>query len=210
MMDRPIIFSSPMVEAIVAGRKTMTRRLLKPQPQGMLAEVGCIHIHGEPWPRVWTGAGPTGGVITKQQVRFAVGMRLWVRETWAETSVAPIIETIDKPWVVYRAADSRTDYGGPWRSPIHMRRRDSRITLTVTAVKVERLQDISEEDAKTEGVEPVISGREGWSTPLKTYRTGFVRIWNTIHGEKAWLDNPYVVAVGFKSELRNIDNLQAA
>lgn len=221
MTDRPIIFSGPMIEAIVAGRKTMTRRLLKQQPEpfrlkeddphwgnglkaGDWCPVDLLHVHGEPWPRVTLGR-----VITRQEVRFALGMRLWVRETWKPHSLYAGIRPRDIPEsnIFYAADHKYSPSNTPWRPSIFMPRWASRITLTVTVVKVERLQDISEEDAKAEGVEPVIAGREGWSTPIKTYRTGFVKIWNTIHGEKAWLDNPYVVAVSFEAALRNIDHV---
>lgn len=190
MKERPIIFSAPMVRAILDGRKSVTRRL-----------------------------------ATSPLRKCEPGDRLWVRETWAQTSVFPIVETIDRPMVVYREFDNRTDYGGPWRSPIHMPRWASRITLEVTGVKVERLQDISEDDALAEGVyrvdptpEELASGdctpedfvfmapgtRQGWrkkNAPEKwgpTAAVAFRFVWESLHGAGSWAENPEVVAISFR------------
>lgn len=196
LVERPILFSGAMVEAIVAGRKTMTRRVLKPQPElfrhsqddpamgsrrGDLCRLDLYHEEGRPWPRVQLGR-----VITNQEVRYKVGTRLWVRETWAETQVFPIVETIDRPMVVYRAADNRTDYGGPWRPAIHMPRSAARLVLDVTAVRIERLQDITPQDATKEGV-------EGDLPPLES----FASLWSTIYSPDAWTNNPVVAVITF-------------
>lgn len=175
MAERPIIFSAPMVRAILADRKTMTRRL-----------------------------------ATSPLRKCEPGDLLWVRETIATHGAAePLIyaKGDGHPWgsPIYRA----TFTGGllpecegftKWRPSIHMPRWASRITLRVTSVKIERLQDISEEDAKGEGVEPVVAGRAGWSDPIYSHRTGFVRLWNELHGAGAWLANPEVVAISFARE----------
>ena len=126
MSDHPIIFSGPMVRSLLDGRKTQTRRVLKPQPQGEQ-------------PKNWTRAND-------KAVRYAPGDRLYVREA---------INKVSTPGdVVYRAdfeAGGNDGAGLGWRPSIHMPRWASRLTLTVTDVRVQRLQDISEEDARAEG-----------------------------------------------------------
>jgi hypothetical protein len=86
----------------------------------------------------------------------------------------------------------------------------SRLTLIVEAVKTEMLQDISEEDAQAEGVAPSTSGQWADGEPIKTYRTGFVRIWGELHGDDAWAANPEVVALTFRVIEANIDKLTEA
>lgn len=88
---------------------------------------------------------------------------------------------------------------------IHMPHHLSRLTLIVTATKIQRLQDITEDDARAEGVEPAVAGVDYDGGPLKTYRTGFVRIWGALHGPDSWLSNPWVMAVSFRPILANID-----
>ncbi|WP_188260831.1 hypothetical protein [Azospirillum tabaci] len=148
MRDIPIIFSAPMIKALLAGSKTQTRRILKPQPKtfavddkGTMCDVGLQHLEGDPRPRIWLWKNGAG-VLTEQKVRFAVGDRLWVRETWAETWEK-------RPW--YRATPEDGLHPIKPIPSIHMPRRASRLTLVVEGVKVERLQDISEEDARAEG-----------------------------------------------------------
>ncbi|MNC30161.1 hypothetical protein D3C75_784370 [compost metagenome] len=132
------------------------------------------------------------------------GDRLWVREAWAQINVA---QAPGESWVVYRECDNRTDYGGPWRPSIHMRRRDSRILLEVTDVRVERLQDISEGQVLDEGigdhrfdcdrpVEP--DGYPACSCGSIGYVDAFAELWNTINGTGAWDTNPWVWVVEFK------------
>lgn len=167
MTDRPIIFSGPMVRALLDGRKTQTRRLLSPQPEtfliaGMECEVAAVHVDAEAVPRV-----ATGRVLTRQKLRCAVGDSLYVREAWhVRGRYTDVVE------VGYSASQKRshTEYveqfpvaaavpgKGKWPTfpksgpSIHMPRWASRLTLTVEDVRVERLQAISEADAVAEGV----------------------------------------------------------
>ncbi|MFJ1260113.1 hypothetical protein [Cupriavidus sp. CuC1] len=168
MKERPILFSGAMVRAILDGRKTQTRRVVKPQP-----------IYGlDDWDWSWPipGKNVTAGTFDRWRddvknplsPRYCPygqpGDRLYVRETWAQ----PV--PLDPGPTFYRA-----DYTGDvlgkyenlppaeaitWRPSIHMPRALSRIQLEVTAVRVERLNDCSEADAQAEGVEPVDSERE--------------------------------------------------
>ena len=182
MTDRPILFSAPMIRALLDGRKTQTRRILKPQPL----------------------MGYTPDVTASKGVRFAKGDRLWVRETFSFDHRWTGLPPRDVQWeepVWYWADGDPTD--GDWTKPkpgIHMPRWASRLTLTVTDVRAQRLQEISEADAIAEGAPAVISG-QGVDGPVKTHRTGFVGIWNKINGN--WLDNPWVVAITFVVEQRN-------
>lgn len=190
MGERPIIFSAPMVRAILAGRKTMTRRLLRKAG----THNGEAVNYNSPYRKMHSGD------------------RLWVRENLRVVSEGieyaaddTLLAETEAEWSD-RAAELWNRYAhdyGPDLHPtlipsIHMPRWASRITLEVTAIKVERLQDISEEDAEAEGVDPVVAGRTGWSEPILTHRTGFVRIWNELHGDGAWLANPEVVAISFR------------
>jgi hypothetical protein len=205
--ERPIIFSGGMVRAILAGRKTMTRRMLKPQPEpfarpdGSLAEVAAIQLEGEPCPRI-----ALGRVLTRQKVRFAVGDRLWVREAFAVHRCAEnrIYARGDMhPWgsPIYRATFS----GGlspecegftKWRPSIHMPRWASRITLAVTAVKIERLHEITVAEAISEGALESGLPYVGAMTSDMA-RVAFSLLWDSLHGKRSWEEDPWVVAVSF-------------
>lgn len=95
-----------------------------------------------------------------------------------------------------------------WKPSIHMPRDDSRLTLEITDVRAQRLQDITEQDAQAEGCDPQIAGHDGWHGTLTTYRTGFVYLWNSLHGKPGhhWLDNPEVMALSFEVHQKNVDN----
>lgn len=204
--DIPIIFSAPMVRALLDGCKTMTRR-----PAWRLPGKAGRRQRRDPswppgmWPSAWQNREP--------------GDRLWVQETWAKTRVSPIISTIDNPWTVYAACDNRTDYGGPWRSAAQMKRADSRLTLVVTATKVEPLLDISEADARAEGCTgwhnstpgPVCNLGEGWTMQqcgeLVSPAGEFQMLWSKLHPEWDGYSSPEVVALTFTVHKQNIDEL---
>ncbi|WP_052489894.1 MULTISPECIES: hypothetical protein [Pseudomonas] len=232
--ERPILFSAPMVRAILEGRKTVTRRAVKGFQ--IPAEDTSIPIGdrqrwsaiGQRDPRYgFCVFGSTEAECAKELEVYAPcpygkpGDRLWVRETWARIRVA---QAPDQEWVVYRECDNRTDYGGPWKPGIHMFRRDSRILLEVTAVRVERLQDISDEQAQAEGIIPVPKTTEGshqfWRNYhlsgdgtfcVRTPKESFKSLWCHVaggsfpRGEAAykasphsWDANPWVWVVEFK------------
>lgn len=222
MADRPIIFSGAMVRAILAGRKSQTRRVLKLQPipfavndKGTLCDVGLMHVGGDRLPRVTLGR-----VVTMQEVPFAVGDRLWVRETWRTTyGLDWRDDDLDRPLrpsefdptttPIEYLADETCELNGATRSPIFMPRWASRITLEVTEVRVERLQDISDEDVRAEGaLRPATNletGQDGyWSGKaaearfVLTRREAFAGLWNSIHGKDAWDANPWVAAITFR------------
>lgn len=194
MTDRPILFSAPMVQAIMreivapGTGKTQTRRILKTRPDA-------------------------------PQTQYSIGDRLWVREQWSgewawhdwkpSTRVSGVYggEVYDRKTIWYWA-DGNPEYGD-WERPrpsIHMPRWASRITLVVTDVRVQRLQEISEADALQEGVssgsvtDDVSGVAEGWSA-----KTSFKALWDSLNKDRAsWDSNPWVIAVDFKPLLENI------
>ena len=140
MKERPILFSTEMVKAILQGRKTQTRRIVKPQPIGKVT-----YFKGE----IWTDEPD---VITSRTIKCPYGQpndRLWVRETWARESF-PNGTTARSVETLYLA---NGDKAVRWKPSIHMPKAAARIWLEVVSVRVERLNDISEKDAIAEGIE---------------------------------------------------------
>lgn len=203
-----------MIRAILEGRKTQTRRVVK---HGALSDV--IHVDGELWRANIYG-------MQKLHCPFGVpGDRLWVRETWArpedteETQACVYRADYDPPRVgdygLWRRRDRAKEwFEGVWSPSIHMPRWASRITLRVTSVRVERVQAISEEDARAEGVEPAggfMATSGCWQNyaadgpSLSSARGSFTTLWDSVNGKRpgaAWRDNPFVWAVGFEVERR--------
>ncbi|MBH2906401.1 hypothetical protein I5Q42_05080 [Serratia marcescens] len=223
MKERPVIFNGEMVRAILDGRKTQTRRVMKPQPEPCYrgghwwpsnAFKTMLHIEEQ----MQNGAGGWGGLAGDACPFGQVGDRLWVRETFAilgNEDGCPIdwdgnlIKGDEKHAArIYKAScwqepgnyglwsipDRDTQYEGAWRPSIHMPRWASRITLEITAVRVERLNDISEEDAKAEGVKAgVCPGHEHMM-----HQVAFSELWQSIYGEESWRANPWVWVIEFK------------
>lgn len=210
--ERPILFSGPMVRAILDGRKTQTRRVVKPQPAP-----NAPHDGGTTWAyRPSDGRHVPYGTVGHLTVAEKMGLicpygqpgdRLWVRETWAVDYVhdgvrpASIRPTCS---VIYRASEdmpgvARSGRRGKWRPSIHMPRWASRLTLAVTGVRVERLQAITQADALTEGT---VDTRGAWGPLSDTDRAGprgaFEALWNSINGPGAWDTNPWVWVVEFR------------
>lgn len=204
MAERPILFSDPMVRAILDGRKLQTRRVLTPQPHEEsgpisvgryhpivvrrgLEEPGVerfgAHTDDESWPC------PYG----------APGDRLWVREAWSYYGGDEYLYQRDPMAVGFRASadfGGRPIPGGRWRPSIHMPRWASRLTLEVTSVRVERVQSIGEFDALAEGVSGWVRDRR-----CETARDGFRVLWDSINGKRdgcSWKANPWVWAITFK------------
>lgn len=260
---RPILFSGPMVRALLEGRKTQTRRMLKPQPPNWatFCEQPEMYNAEHRWvpSGLWRWSEPEqtpprplrqwpvdeDGSHYWLRLPFAVGDVLWVRETWATTidtagqsdwparpHIALKADLVDKA-VIWSADGDWEWYDGDgfhsgksyWKPSIHMPRKFSRLTLEVTGVKVERLQDISEADAIAEGATskpcpqqwaenaigwsmdwPESEPREGWRyVCLHSARFAFANLWNRINGEDAWAANPWVVAVSFTVHQQNVD-----
>lgn len=199
MTDRPIILSAPMVRAILDGRKTMTRRILKP-----IAGLTINDILSD-------GDRCAGGFrCLRQQVRasgFSTGDTLWVREAWrahAEHDPLPPCDIPPGAAVQYVADEPLSPWLSRYRHARFMPRWASRITLRVTGVKVERLQDISEADALAEGVEfqigwlPQYRGSHDLPWVSEFPRDAFCDLWNNINGPGSWDANPWVCAMTFE------------
>jgi hypothetical protein len=204
--EKPILFSGEMVRAILAGRKTQTRRIVKPQPE-QVPDGTWKAVPGECWwpckeAKMMIGTGEMAWACPYGQV----GTRLWVRERWYAVEVAG--EGIGNPFVVFedeiiggepmpkklRPMGSVRKYG--CKPSIHMPRWASRITLEVTEVRVERLNDISDADALAEGV---ANDRQRESTWYEGKAAGMYRdLWERINGVGSWTANPWVWAISFK------------
>jgi hypothetical protein len=199
MKERPILFSGPMVRAILDGRKTQTRRAVKhPYARDIDAFAPC-EVPGE-WRIGVMEAGVTADMGCMRCPFGEPGDRLWVRETWA---LAPGVHRGHDWRDALFAADGLTQVDR-WRPSIHMPRWASRITLEVTGVRVERLQAITEEDARAEGAAHRISpggdlagAFDVCETPIN-YRVHFRDLWRDINGPDAWDANPWVWVVAFK------------
>lgn len=204
MTDHPIIYSTPMVKALLHGRKTVTRRLAwreidgdKPVPAN--AVVKEMVIGGR---RVVTGAVPT------LWQRVKPGDRLWVRERgWLSVSGGAFLPFVGNELSIRRPPTSPNSK--PYKNcvSIHMPRWASRLTLTVTATRIERLQAITEADAMAEGIhlDPLDGhfGCDGQYRPRASHE--FANLWRSLHGPDSWDANPEVVVIGFTVEKRNID-----
>jgi hypothetical protein len=217
MKEKPILFSGPMVKAILEGRKTQTRRIMKPQPGLTYGFIYKIRMESGIPPKCPYGK---------------IGDHLWVRETWAD------VNTPDGPAICYRADSSYMywrdfskefgpDYGaGPsmnyekypgnytmwwedllsgeeghgWKPSIHMPRWASRITLKIIDIRVEGLQDITEDDAITEGSkEPSLVPTVGGCL---SERDVFAKLWDSINEKRGygWNTNPWVWVIEFERQ----------
>jgi hypothetical protein len=229
MKERPILFIAPMVRAILKGRKMQTRRVIKPQPvsQGVMSfgEAWKWNEDGKGWFSGVTAdqiANPNYGLIKSLPCPYGqLGDRLWVKETsfiwgrwrkdgltskgrqrWRFKSETPhtVIFDASHPQVATRSTPRETCMY--WKRPsIFMPRWASRITLEITDVRVQRLQEISEEDAKAEGTTPIYPEFMYPDEPLSEYhyRRGFQKLWDSINGKKyPWTENCWVWAISFK------------
>lgn len=221
-IERPILFSGPMVRAILGGSKTQTRRIVKPQP--------VQHIPAtNNWPGedLWTwekldhanGSSPGVHASTAALKRMMIekcphgkpGDQLWVREAWATQSSLHMAPALYSNNAIYRADThaglEKKNGDQKWRPSIHMPRWASRITLEITEIRVERLQDINGEDAKDEGAECRTDLSWAGSTDESFYPhgfygegniAGFKELWQSTNGPESWNANPWVWVVSFK------------
>lgn len=190
MTERGMIFNAEMVRAILDGRKTQTRRIVK-GTDGAVKFCKEWDINGEEifvvlGEKDHTGMNPVLGAIS---CPFgAVGDRIWVRETWARYNIDQNSHDI-----AYRATTPEDwPEDGRWRPSIHMPRWASRILLEITNVRVERLKSISDGDAIREGCSTadMMSG--------DCVADVFARLWVSIYGSDSWNANPWVWVIEFK------------
>ncbi|MER9056485.1 hypothetical protein [Mesorhizobium sp. M0910] len=226
MTDRPILFSGSMIRALLAGTKTQTRRVLRAKPGMTIADATV-------------DAGPAcGGIgrrlelpVDKLKVPYAVGDRLYVRERVACGACAPGKPSHWAPsfWrreqgtpknpngLWYEADGLGPEYPiterGRWVQGMHMPRWASRLTLIVAEVRVQRLQDIDEVDARAEGIKPeehddgrIIFPVPGHDDHANTAKGAYRKLWNGLNEARGfgWDVNPWIVAVTFTVEHCNI------
>lgn len=210
MADKPIIFSPPMVRAILEGRKTQTRRVVRTQPPG--APKGAA-VSKNGWLTYFTG--PSGSEYASGGAcRYGKpGDLLWVRERWCERIEFDDFSPRDIPHsagasVWYFATDEEYcathPEPGRWRRSFHMPRWASRLTLRLTDVRVERVQDISGYDAYWEGVCDG-PGHEGEASGYTIEK--FRRLWDSINAKRGfdWEQNPWVWTLTFQVIHKNVD-----
>jgi hypothetical protein len=215
MNGRPILFSAPMVRALLDGTKTQTRRLVKPAPD-LRAPIASVE-------NIW------GGFIDIAEKKFPCpygqpGDRLWVRETFMDLTGTGV-EHRDRKGLRQRYAfavdsppgsygyNARKDFGLKWKPAIHMPRAASRILLEVVSVRVERLRGISRKDAAAEGLhcyehfwrdsdypldDIAYEPAQGWPTRYSCPVQAYQALWESINGAGSWDANPWVWVVEFK------------
>lgn len=240
MTERGMIFNAEMVRAILDGRKTQTRRIMKVQPESN--QLGLLLItdstkHSDIGKYHWAESNATGNHVRSKLFSCpfgAVGGRIWVRETWGVVSHAFSDDGLMIDWVPDRpatainempfgngyysghaiyAADGDFTWGDDdgyedgrscWKPSIHMPKAASRILLEITDVRVERLNAISEEDARAEGIidggclncgepEPC-----GCANPEPDATDAFAYLWQSIYGQESWNANPWVWVIEFE------------
>ncbi|KVS08142.1 hypothetical protein [Burkholderia multivorans] len=211
MTERPILFSGPMVRAILEGRKTQTRRVVRHQPPAATREVFTFP-HPDPRTHYWAFDGGSLLDWSHPCPQGEIGDRLYVRETWQHSNHP--FGPYESNCLVFYRADYLDDPLGPdlersadgirreWRPSIHMPRAAARITLEITGVRVERLQSISESDARAEGVTIEEHHTRGYCAGA--YRPPSIRafhdLWDSLNAARGhgWDVNPWVWVVEFR------------
>jgi hypothetical protein len=208
MKERGMLFNAAMVRAILDGTKTQTRRIVKPQPEWIdevhIAEFGPGDFM---WPRGSLGQ-QCGAPITKMPYGQP-GDRIWVRETHAPQAdcwgawqrLLKGEHVRQDELTVHYAADYSHDerpWIENWRPSIHMPRWASRIDLEITGVRVELLNDISDQDAKAEGCQPAQPLMASGIVIPGQWRHGYQDLWEAINGAGSWDVNPWVWVVEFR------------
>lgn len=214
MKERPILFSGPMVRAILDGRKTQTRRIVKCQPPDDVAPITVarynptiIDRHGEQAPGLEIfGAFSDDGEWGCKSPFGEPGDRLWVREThlnwWKLNEANPDGPREFSHVAAYAADGYELQPGETWIPSIHMLRAASRITLEITGVRAERLQNISESDARDEGVTIEDHHLRGscagayWPPSIRAFHD----LWDSLNAARGygWDTNPWVWVVTFR------------
>jgi hypothetical protein len=214
MNERPIIFSTEMVQAILKNQKTMTRRVMVPQPPEYVGHF--VFYHGElraylPMGEPCIAPGSTDPL--RINPRYNIGDRLLVRETW-DIVDQPVGTCARKNVTIYKADPQWYPHIHKWKSGRFMPRRYARLFLEVTDIKAERLQNITEKDAWLEG----ITFYNGWRTkkydkavdafiagtgpvaPFSTLKERFLHLWDKLNKKRGYgvEVNPWIIAYSFK------------
>ena len=219
MKERPILFNSEMIKAVLDGRKTQTRRVIKPQP---LVGIGQREIRPLP------NGGRESVVYKLPHCPYGKpGDQLWVRETHQFISPDETWRDISECKIIYKATDTHPGFDGsdyaehkglspnspiwdagevhPWRPSIFLPRKYSRIQLEIVSVKIERVQEILYDDAVAEGMSKEWDGSHYWYSlesveeasqhPPKVFR----QLWDSINSKRgfSWDSNPFVWVVEF-------------
>lgn len=212
MKIKPILFSTPMVQAILNGTKTQTRRIIKKQPFNAKSDIICQldDFKEGTWGAKFKYFGEERYEITNLFKPLAqIGDILWVRETWSLVPKSAYSKELLFPYtdssnIIYKASFDRA-FSSPWKPSIHMPKIAARIFLKVTGVRIERLQDISEKDAIAEGIKVIevdeayfdyeFNGENG---SYATARGSFNSLWCKINGKDSWSSNPWVWVYEFE------------
>ena len=196
--ERPILFKAEMARAILDGQKSQTRRILKEQPKDGHVLMGYLHQHKYSDPLVAVFGETKDGCTTSLHIKSpygSVGDRLWVRETFNRTNPS------GENGVYFYKADGKFPgcIGGAkyrvdilWKPSIFMPRHASRILLEITAIRVERLNEISRGDCMAEGCPFPNIAKE--TDPVQWYK----ELWESINGADSWNTNPWVWVIEFK------------
>lgn len=198
MKERSIIFGAPMVQALFAGTKTQTRRTVKNVFPEAVRSVRHEQVDGAYW--FYDRADKPLQLLPCPYGK--PGDHLWVKETHGYGGEPSM------PALYYRATEPEAPIRGNWKSSLFMRREDSRILLEITSIGASRLQNISDEDAKAEGLYQDQAGRlTTWSAsqeskeflnPIEAYRD----LWESINGTSSWDANPWVWVIEFRRILQ--------
>ncbi len=215
MADKGILFSAPMVRALWDGRKTQTRRALTVQPPEPCTFAGFYSV---PLSGAFQCRFQGETTMHTQRLPYAPGDRLWVREAWRASKDYDAYPPREiSPWPVHYEADGKPDprdelgMNGRYRHARFMPRWASRLTLIVTDVRVQRLQEISTDDVIAEGVSlPWVQGGTLAMMAQGIAKDGYRSLWNSLHGPDAWDANPWVVALTFTVHRQNIDQMEKA
>lgn len=229
MRELPLLMNGAMVRAVLEGRKTVTRRVVKPQPRAGTTHYApnwrknFIDGHFMPMAGAYVNGGGSGEAWSDAAIRCPygeVGDRLWVKEAWRVPASLDVFSGSDiaekcmaagyrSPWAPIRfeadgALNSAKDWRefgstpgeatpGRYRNARFMPRWASRITLEVAAVRVERLQNVDQQQAMAEGIDGEALFRAQGYAPL-----AFERLWESINGAGSWATNPWVWVVEFR------------
>jgi len=197
MKARPILFSGEMVRALLAGQKTQTRRIVKPQPEEYYVAGHGVGRSGYPseWSKdFWENCRTEYEWRTKAVCKYGrIGDLLWVREAFRYDDFNPsqVIYRADVPCDIVKDTKGIINY----KPSIHMPRKCSRLTLKITNIRVERVQYITEQDAIAEGIKELQGGA------TIEYRL----LWEKINGKGSWEQNPWVWCLSFQVIKKNVD-----